>query len=195
MYPADPFPFKFSQQDLSLSDDFYPSGVFSFEFIPLFSMAIMSLETIYWIFIVLSFSADWLWIFLESISFLEDFSWSAINESSCQCLCAMPKAANILYSMIKSKIAPIKIPAVTLKSIPSVEYPAGNKWIRASPNKAPNAKLNKNFIVTEKQKSDAIFFEHTSTIAVTNPIRLIPKPAKNPNPHLCDIGIRFDSSY
>lgn len=64
----------------------------------------------------------------------------------------------------------------------------------ASPNNAPKAKLNRNLIVTEKQKSDATFLEQTRTIAVRNPIKLIPNPAKNPNPHLSETKIRLESS-
>ena len=46
MYPADPFPFKFSQQDFSLSDFSYPYGVLSFESFLSLSLGMMSLEAI-----------------------------------------------------------------------------------------------------------------------------------------------------
>lgn len=85
--------------------------------------------------------------------------------------------------MIKKRIDPMKIPAVTLKSTPVAEYPAGKRWIIASPNKAPKAKLNKNLMVISKQASDAIFLQNTITIAVANPKALTPNPARNPNPH------------
>jgi len=54
----------------------------------------------------------------------------------------------------------------------------------ASPSNAPKAKLNKNLIVISKQPSEAIFFTQTIIKAVIKPKAEIPKPARNPYPHI-----------
>ncbi len=110
-------------------------------------------------------------------------SWSSWHSSLCQCLWVIPHEWKILSRIKKNKIDPTKMPATTLKSPSSDLYATGRMWIMVSPSKAPNARLNRDLIVISKQPSEAKFLQNTMTIAVINPIRETPSPAKNPNPH------------
>ena len=63
----------------------------------------------------------------------------------------------------------------------------------ASPIKAPQARANKNLIITSKKVFEQHFLNTTTMIAAINPIKDIPSPAKNPNPQICAL-VRVASS-
>lgn len=55
----------------------------------------------------------------------------------------------------------------------------------ASPKRAPHANEKRNLMTNSKQPREQHFFARSKTIAARNPIKDIPKPARNPNPQTC----------
>jgi hypothetical protein len=55
----------------------------------------------------------------------------------------------------------------------------------ASPTRAPQERLNKNFMIISKQAMLQHLLATTSRIAAINPRLDIPMPAKTPKPQIC----------
>jgi len=57
----------------------------------------------------------------------------------------------------------------------------------ASPSSAPKARLKRNLIIFVNMTYLQHFFAPIKSSAATNPKREMPKPAKNPKPHICGL--------